>query len=48
MRTTLTAMATVFILAACGQQATVSETPAKPAVTYTVEEVQAETERLNA
>ncbi len=43
MRTTLTALATVFVLTACGQT---TPTP-PPAVEHSAEMVQAETERLN-
>ena len=51
MRKTLTAMVTIFALAGCGQGGNVGgdSTPAeKPSVVYTAEEIQAETDRLNA
>lgn len=51
MRTTLTALATVFVLTACGQNtATQTETPntVQAETSYTAEQIQAETDRLNA
>ena len=50
MRVTLTAMLTMFALAACEQGANTTSTPtaAEETVTYTDEEIQAETDRLNA
>ena len=50
MRVTLTAMLTMFALAACEQGANTTSTPtaAEETVAYTDEEIQAETDRLNA
>ncbi len=48
MKTTLTALATIFVLTSCGPNATGPAEPAqKAAVQYTQDEVQAETKRLN-
>lgn len=46
MRTTLTAIATVFALTACGQTTT-TDAPAKPATEQDVAETKTESERLN-
>ena len=50
MRVTLTALLTIFALTACEQGANTSTEPtaAAQAVSYTAEEIQAETDRLNA
>ena len=49
MRATLTALATIFALTACGQNATAPKDSAAPAaITYSAQDIQAETDRLNA
>ncbi len=48
MRTTLTAIATVLALSACGQNTTTNSPTETVAIEYSVETVQAETDRLNA
>ncbi|WP_026296661.1 DUF885 domain-containing protein [Hirschia maritima] len=46
-KTSLTALATILALAACEPKSNTQATTEKPAVTYTAEEVQAESQRLN-
>ncbi len=48
MRVTLTALATICALTACGQTTSTNKTAAPATVEYTVEMVKAETDRLNA
>ncbi|PHR62935.1 MAG: DUF885 domain-containing protein [Robiginitomaculum sp.] len=48
MRTTLTALATIFALTACGPNTSTNSPAESVAVAYSVETVQAETDRLNA